>query len=54
MNWQAVDKAIEALQEIKYPASGRSRRRAKAEDDVPEYIKNVVEPILLQRATSCQ
>ena len=50
MNWQAVDKAIEALQEIKYPASwAEAEDEPKAEDDVPEYIKNVVEPILLQK-----
>lgn len=47
MNYAAVDKAIEALEEVKYPAEWADAvdEPAKA-DDAPEYIKEVVRPIL--------
>lgn len=48
MNWQAVDKAIEAVEEIKYPASwAQAQDEAAATSvEVPEYVKGVVEPVL--------
>ncbi len=50
MNIQAVDRAIEALEEIKYPASWTTDTTGAeiVEEDVPDYVKNVINPILRQ------
>lgn len=50
MNIAAVDKALDALKEITYPASWADAADAPAAPaDEPEYITNVVKPILAQR-----
>ncbi len=48
MNIQAVDRAIEALEEINYPASWATDTTGAeiVEAEVPEYVKNVIKPIL--------
>ncbi len=50
MNIAAVDRAAEALEEIKYPASWATATTGAVipEEDVPEYVKNVIKPILRQ------
>jgi pyruvate-ferredoxin/flavodoxin oxidoreductase len=50
MNIQAVDRAIEALEEIKYPVSWATDTTGAeiADGDVPDYVKNVINPILRQ------
>ncbi|HEY8391515.1 MAG TPA: pyruvate:ferredoxin (flavodoxin) oxidoreductase [Capillibacterium sp.] len=50
MNIQAVDRAIEALEEIKYPASWATDTTGAeiVEEEVPDYVKNVIRPILRQ------
>ncbi|MGE5581188.1 MAG: pyruvate:ferredoxin (flavodoxin) oxidoreductase [Bacillota bacterium] len=48
MNIAAVDKAAEELEEIKYPASWATTTTGAEiiEADVPEYVKNVIKPVL--------
>lgn len=47
MNWAAVDRAVEALEEIHYPDSwAKAVDEAAASKDVPEYVQNVIYPIL--------
>ncbi len=48
MNIAAIDRAVEALEEIKYPASWANATTGAEliEAVVPDYIKNVVKPIL--------
>jgi pyruvate-ferredoxin/flavodoxin oxidoreductase len=47
MNWQAVDKAIEAVEEIKYSAAwAQAQDAATASGEVPAYVRDVVEPVL--------
>ena len=50
MNIQAVDQALEALEEIKYPESWATDTTGAelVEEEVPEYVKNVIRPILRQ------
>lgn len=51
MNWDAVDKASEALIKIEVPetwAQAASLEEVAATKDVPEFIKNVVEPMNAQ------
>jgi len=50
MNIAAVDKALNALVEVKYPAAWANAKDAPATViDEPEYITNVVKPILAQQ-----
>ena len=51
MNCEAVDKALDAIVEIKVPDAWRSAEDKKAEkiEDVPDFIKNIAEPINAQR-----
>ncbi|MDR0466726.1 MAG: pyruvate:ferredoxin (flavodoxin) oxidoreductase, partial [Deltaproteobacteria bacterium] len=50
MNIAAVDKALEALVEVKYPAAwANAKDEAPAGHHEPEYITNVVKPILAQQ-----
>ena len=50
MNIAAVDKALGALTEVKYPAAWANAKDAQAVmHDEPEYIANVVKPILAQQ-----
>ena len=48
MNIAAVDRAAEALEEVKYPADWATATTGAQliEAEVPEYVKNVVKPIL--------
>ncbi len=48
MNIQAVDRALEALEEIKYPESWATDTTGAqiVEEEVPEYVQNVIRPIL--------
>ena len=50
MNIQAVDRALEALEEIKYPESWATDTTGAeiVEEEVPEYVQNVIRPILRQ------
>jgi pyruvate-ferredoxin/flavodoxin oxidoreductase len=50
MNIAAVDRAAEALEEIKYPASWATATTGAVlpEEKVPDYVKNVIKPILRQ------
>jgi pyruvate-ferredoxin/flavodoxin oxidoreductase len=50
MNIMAVDRAAEALEEIKYPESWASTTTGAEiiEEKVPEYVENVIRPILRQ------
>ena len=47
MNWDAVDRTLEHLQAIDYPASwaGAGQSEATAADE-PDFVKNVIRPIL--------
>lgn len=50
MNIAAVDKSLDALTEVKYPAAWADAKcTCTAENDDPEYISEVVRPILAQR-----
>ncbi|HBT15517.1 MAG TPA: hypothetical protein DEB05_01010, partial [Firmicutes bacterium] len=48
MNIKAVDRAAEALEEIKYPESWAITTTGMeiVEEKVPEYVENIVRPIL--------
>jgi pyruvate-ferredoxin/flavodoxin oxidoreductase len=54
MNIAAVDGALEALEEVKYPASWAkaSNGAVVLHDDDPPYIRDVVRPILAQKGDS--
>ena len=55
MNWQAVDAALEALQKVDVPAewaNAETEAAATQEDDRPEFIKNILEPIAKQKGDS--
>ena len=51
MNCEAVDKALDAIVEINVPAEWKNAKdEVKADNkDVPEFIKNIVEPVNAQR-----
>ncbi len=50
MNCEAVDKALDAIVEINVPAEWKNAKdEAKAEKDVPEFIKKIVEPVNAQQ-----
>ena len=51
MNWQAVDKALDALVKVEVPAEWAASGEAAAtqEDDKPDFIKNILEPINKQK-----
>ncbi len=50
MNCEAVDKALDALVKIDVPASWKDAKDdAEVEKDVPDFIKNIVEPVNAQR-----
>ena len=49
MNYAAVDKTLENLVEIKYPESwADAQDKAKAQTDEPEFVVNVMHPMLAQ------
>ena len=49
MNNAAVDQALEALNEIKVPASwANAGREEYADENVPEFVKNVMRPMIAQ------
>ena len=55
MNWQAVDAALEALQKVEVPAewaNAETEAAATSEDDRPEFIKEILEPIARQKGDS--
>ncbi|HHU93130.1 MAG TPA: pyruvate:ferredoxin (flavodoxin) oxidoreductase, partial [Halanaerobiaceae bacterium] len=55
MNWQAVDAALEALQKVEVPAewaNAETEAAATSEDDRPEFIRNILEPINKQKGDS--
>jgi len=46
MNWQAVDAAISAIHEVKYPAAwAEAKDTVEATKPVPDFIKNVLQPL---------
>ena len=50
MNIAAVDQSVDNLREIKYPASWAKAAEAdKPADDVPDFVKNVMRPMLAQK-----
>ncbi len=52
MNWEAVDRALDAVEKVDIPEEWASVEPAAAtaeEEDKPEFIKKVVEPILKQK-----
>ena len=50
MNIAAVDQAMEKLFEVKYPASWADAAcECSGEKDVPDFVKNVMRPILAQK-----
>ncbi|MGW8188021.1 MAG: pyruvate:ferredoxin (flavodoxin) oxidoreductase, partial [Desulfobacterales bacterium] len=50
MNYAAVDKTLEHLVEIKYPASwAESADQQKADKKEPDFVKNVMRPMLVQQ-----
>ncbi|MFW6035307.1 MAG: pyruvate:ferredoxin (flavodoxin) oxidoreductase [Halothermotrichaceae bacterium] len=52
MNWEAVDKALDALEKVEVPSewvNASDEAAATAEEDKPEFIKNVLEPISKQK-----
>jgi pyruvate-ferredoxin/flavodoxin oxidoreductase len=50
MNWDAVDHSLENLVEISYPDSWAQAEGADAaQEDAPDFIKNVMRPILAQQ-----
>jgi pyruvate-ferredoxin/flavodoxin oxidoreductase len=54
MNWNAIDKALDAVVEVKYPESWKEATTGAKPVPVPEneYFKNVVHPILAQEGNS--
>ncbi len=49
MNWDAVDRAREALVKVEVPAHwAEAEDEADEQDDRPDFIKNVVDPVLKQ------
>jgi pyruvate-ferredoxin/flavodoxin oxidoreductase len=50
MNCDAVDMTLDKLVEIKYPASwGEAQGAAAAAENVPDFVKNVMQPALAQQ-----
>ncbi|AGW12874.1 pyruvate:ferredoxin (flavodoxin) oxidoreductase [Megalodesulfovibrio gigas] len=50
MNWDAVDKSVDALQAVAYPATwAEAVDHAATTTDEPEFITNVMKPILAQK-----
>ncbi|AZO93670.1 pyruvate:ferredoxin (flavodoxin) oxidoreductase [Halocella sp. SP3-1] len=52
MNYDAVDKALDALEKVEVPADWAnigSEAAATIEEDKPEFIKNILEPIAQQK-----
>ncbi len=51
MNCEAVDKALDAIVEINVPEAWKNAKDEQAKDnqDVPAFIKNIVEPVNAQR-----
>lgn len=52
MNWQAVDRALDALEKVEVPAEWANisiEAAATQEDDRPEFIKDILEPINRQK-----
>ena len=50
MNFAAVDKTLEHLVEIQYPASwAEATGQEKADSDEPDFVKNVMRPMLVQQ-----
>lgn len=50
MNIAAVDQAVSNLREIKYPADwANASEKAKAEENVPEFVSKVMRPMLAQK-----
>jgi len=50
MNWKSVDVALEHIHEVKVPASWANAPLEKpVERDEPDFVKNVMRPILLQK-----
>ncbi|MFW5999731.1 MAG: pyruvate:ferredoxin (flavodoxin) oxidoreductase, partial [Halanaerobiaceae bacterium] len=52
MNWDAVDMALDALVKVDVPeawTSARDEAAATAEEDKPDFIKNVMDPIMEQK-----
>ncbi|ACB83620.1 pyruvate:ferredoxin (flavodoxin) oxidoreductase [Natranaerobius thermophilus] len=48
MNWEAVDRAADALQKVEIPDSWRNaaqKEEVAADKDIPEFVKNVAEPM---------
>lgn len=55
MNWKAVDAALEALEKVEIPAewaNAETEAAATSEDDRPEFIRNILEPINKQKGDS--
>ena len=49
MNWEAVDKTVDAIVKVKVPASwAKAGREAYAEGDEPEFVSEVMRPMLAQ------
>ncbi|MCD6468458.1 MAG: pyruvate:ferredoxin (flavodoxin) oxidoreductase, partial [Thermoplasmata archaeon] len=51
MNWKAVDRALENIQEVKYPSSWAKLEPEKSEEkeDEPEFVKKVMRPMLAMK-----
>lgn len=55
MNWKAVDAALEALEKVEIPAewaNAETEAAATSEDNRPEFIRNILEPINKQKGDS--
>lgn len=52
MNWEAVDKALDAVEKVEVPAewaNATDEAAATVEENKPEFIKKVMEPIMKQK-----
>ncbi len=55
MNWEAVDKTNEALQEVKIPETLPDRyveNKKLIPDDADDFVKNIIEPIMREKGDS--
>ncbi|MBI4958566.1 MAG: pyruvate:ferredoxin (flavodoxin) oxidoreductase, partial [Desulfovibrio sp.] len=53
MNIDAVDQAVAALEEVKYPASWANAKDAAAKaENIPDYVAKIAKPVLAQKGDS--
>lgn len=52
MNYEAIDRGVKALNKIEIPANWATAADDKVEEDVPDFIKNILRPLNAQEGDS--